>query len=205
MESGSTPPGGWLPPKPPGDEPQVMPKPEAPVSYGGPVPPGGWQHEQPSRSDAWAGKPLAGWWSRVGAAVLDWLILLIPVAVLVGVGLALALDGTGAAEVIGWILAGVAYIAALAFYAPLLMMRSGAHNGQTWGRQIMAIRVVRDNGNEMGFGYAFVREAIVKWLLFQVVGGTFFIPTLLDWLWPLWDGENRALHDFVCSSHVVKA
>ena len=60
-------------PRPPGDEPEVMPKPEAPVGYGGPVPPGGWQHEQPSKSDAWGGRPLAGWWSRVGAAVIDWL------------------------------------------------------------------------------------------------------------------------------------
>jgi uncharacterized RDD family membrane protein YckC len=141
----------------------------------------------------------------VGAAVIDWLILLIPTAVLVGGGVALALDGSGAAEVIGWVVAGVAYLGALALYAPLLMMREGAHNGQTWGRQIMGIRVVRDNGTPIGFGFAFVREAIVKWLLFQVAGGTFFLPTVLDFLWPLWDGENRALHDFVCSTHVVKA
>jgi uncharacterized RDD family membrane protein YckC len=205
MESGAQPPGRWLPPQPPGDEPEVMPKPEAPVTYGGPVPPGGWQHEQPSTSDAWGGAPLAGWWSRVGAAVLDGLILFVPVALLAGGGIALALDGSGAAEVIGWIVAGVAYVAALTLYSPVLMRRAGAHNGQTWGRQIVGIRVVRDNREPLGFWFAFLREVVVKWFLFGTVGGTFFLPTILDWLWPLWDGENRALHDFICSTHVVKA
>ena len=27
--------------------------------------------------------------------------------------------------------------------------------------------------------------------------------TLIDYLWPLWDGENRCLHDMVVSTHVV--
>jgi uncharacterized RDD family membrane protein YckC len=206
MESGSTP-GGWLPPRPPGDDPpEVMPRPEAPPSYGGPVPPGGWQHEQPATSDAWRGTPLASWWSRVGATVLDGLILLVPVGVLAGGGIALAVNGTGAVEIIGWVVAGIAYLAALTLYAPLLMARRGDRNGQTWGRQIMGIRVVRDNGEQLGFGFSFVREVVVKQILFGFIGGFFFsLPTLLDYLWPLWDRENRALHDFIVSTHVVHA
>jgi uncharacterized RDD family membrane protein YckC len=205
MESGTPPPGHWLPPKPPGAEPEVMPRPEAPPAYGGPVPPGGWQQEPPAKSGAWAGRPLAGWWSRVGATVLDSLIVFIPVAVVGGGAVVLAVSGGDAAAAIGWIVAGLVYVAALGLYAPLLMARGGAHNGQTWGRQIVGIRVVRDNGEEFGFGTAFVREVVVKWLLFGVVGSFFFIPPILDWLWPLWDGENRALHDFIVSTHVVKA
>ena len=66
--------------------------------------------------------------------------------------------------------------------------------------------MVRDTGAEVDFGYAFVREVVVKWLLFGVVGGFFLsIPTLLDWLWPLWEDENRALHDLIVKSHVVRA
>jgi uncharacterized RDD family membrane protein YckC len=107
--------------------------------------------------------------------------------------------------VIGWIVAGLIYVAAVALYAPLLMARGGEHNGQTWGRQIVGIRVVRDNGEQLSLGTAFVRETLVKWLLFGTIGGFFFLPTLLDWLWPLWDGENRALHDFIVSTHVVRA
>ena len=28
---------------------------------------------------------------------------------------------------------------------------------------------------------------------------------LIDWLWPLWDDENRALHDFIVNTRTVKA
>jgi uncharacterized RDD family membrane protein YckC len=205
MESEAPPPGRWLPPQPPDAEPDVMPRPEAPPAYGGPVPPGGWQHEPPTPSDAWAGRPLAGWWSRVGATVLDILIIFVPVVAIGGGALAVAANGAGAVEVIAWIVAGLVYLAGLTLYAPLLMARGGERNGQTWGRQIVGIRVVRDNGKQFGFGMAFVRETVVKWLLFGTVGGFFLLPTVLDWLWPLWDGENRALHDFIVSTHVVSA
>ena len=47
---------------------------------------------------------------------------------------------------------------------------------------------------------------MIKYLLFGVVGGFFLaIPTLLDYLWPLWDEQNRALHDMLASSRVVQA
>ena len=32
-----------------------------------------------------------------------------------------------------------------------------------------------------------------------------FIPWFLDFFWPLWDDENRALHDMIVSTHVVQA
>jgi uncharacterized RDD family membrane protein YckC len=31
------------------------------------------------------------------------------------------------------------------------------------------------------------------------------IPYLLNYLWPLWDDQNRALHDMIVSTHVVQA
>ncbi len=174
------------------------------MPYGGPVPPGGWQQSPaPAGSEAWEGRPLASWWSRVGAALLDWLIMFVPLAILITVLVVVAVDGSGAVAIVGWSLAVAAYLAVVGLYAPLLMARGGSVNGQTWGRQIVGIRVIRDKGGEMDFGYAFLREVVVKWLLFGVIGGTFLIPTLLDWLWPLWDGENRALHDMLVSSHVV--
>ena len=183
----------------------MAPRPEVPAPYGGPVPPGGWQQQPPVRSSGWEGRPLASWWSRVGATLLDGLIMFVPLAIIVGILVAVAVDGGGAGAIVAWSLVVVVYLAAIGLYAPLLMARGGAANGQTWGKQIVGIRVVRDKGGEVNFGYAFLREAVVKWLLFGVIGGSFFIPTLLDWLWPLWDDENRALHDMLVSSHVVRA
>ena len=45
----------------------------------------------------------------------------------------------------------------------------------------------------------------MRWLLIGFIGGLFFIPPLLDLLWPIWDESNRALHDMVVNSHVVRA
>jgi len=38
-----------------------------------------------------------------------------------------------------------------------------------------------------------------------LIGGLFFFPPFLDLLWPIWDEENRTLHDMVVSTHVVYA
>jgi uncharacterized RDD family membrane protein YckC len=153
----------------------------------------------------WAGAPLAGWGSRVGATLLDGLILLLPIALLIVLAIVVA-QGSDAGAVAVIVIGVLAYLFAVMFYASLLMQREGQNNGQTWGKQIVGIRVVRDNGEAFTFGSAFVREFLVKNLLFGFVGGFFFsIPTLLDWLWPLWDGENRCLHDMVVSTHVLRA
>ena len=203
MEGDSTTPQPWLPPRAPDTDPGVAPRPETPVPYGGPVPPGGWQQPLPM-PDTWAGSRLAGWWSRVGAALLDGLILLVPMAVIIGVIVAVAVSDDLTGIVVG-LVGTVAYVVVLSAYAPLLMARAGDHNGQTLGKQIVGIRVVHDTGARVEFGYAFVREIVVKWLVFGTIGGFFFIPTVLDWLWPLWDDENRALHDMLVSSHVVES
>jgi uncharacterized RDD family membrane protein YckC len=181
----------------------MPPAPEAP-GYGGPVPPGGW--EQPlAASPAWAGSPLASWGSRVGATLLDTLILFVPVAMLIALVVLVALGSDVAGVAVG-ILSFFLYLAAILLYAPLLNARGGEHNGQTWGKQIVGIRVVRDNGAPVEFGFAFLREFVVKGLLFWTVGSFFlYIPTLLNYLWPLWDDQNRALHDMVVSTHVVQS
>jgi uncharacterized RDD family membrane protein YckC len=57
----------------------------------------------------------------------------------------------------------------------------------------------------MTFWFAMLREVIVKSLLVGVVSSfTFGLAWLLDVLWPLWDEENRALHDFVVNTRVIK-
>ena len=167
------------------------------------TPPGGWQ--QPiGASGGWEGRPLASWGSRVGATLLDWLILFIPVGILIVLVVFVALNSTGGGIVTG-ILSGLVYLVAVLFYAPVLMAREGEHNGQTLGKQIVGIRVVRDSGEQVDLWFAFMREFVVKGLLFGFVGSFFFsIPTLLDYLWPLWDDENRCLHDMVVSTHVLR-
>jgi uncharacterized RDD family membrane protein YckC len=149
------------------------------------------------------GVELATWWSRVGALLLDGLIAYFPWVVL---SVPLFIVNTTGANIAGGIILGAGLLYAYVFYASMFMARGGERNGQTLGKQIVGIRVVRDEGNPYNFGNAFVREFLVRQLLFGVIGGLFFgLAQLLDYLWPLWDETNRALHDMIVSSHVVRA
>jgi uncharacterized RDD family membrane protein YckC len=85
-----------------------------------------------------------------------------------------------------------------------LMGREGERNGMTLGKQVCNIRVIKEDGTQMTTGFAVLRELVVKGLLIGFVGGFFFaIPTLINYLWPLWDDKNQALHDKVASTYVV--
>ena len=204
---GSPTPGPQAPsapgPEGPGGLPKAPPAPEAPA-YGGPVPPGGWDQPIGQAPHVFAGAELSGWWRRVGAQVIDSLILTIP-AVLIVILVVVVAAGSDVGAVVTGIVSTLAYVVAAILYAPVLMKRPGAHNGQTWGKQALEIRVIHDTGEEVTFGYAFLREVVVKYLLFGVVGSFFFsIPTIINYLWPLWDDQNRCLHDMIVKSHVVR-
>jgi uncharacterized RDD family membrane protein YckC len=185
------------PPAPPAPGPEAPPGPGGQPSYGGPVPPGGW--EQPvGEQPRWAGAELSGWWRRVGAYILDAIFT----AILTWVGYGLVLAGSTG---VGVTLIVIGVVVAF-FYFPLTMMREGEYNGQSFGKQLLGIRVARDTGEQVTFGWALLRQFVVIYLLFQVVGGFLAgIPWIIDVLWPLWDRENRALHDMIVSSHVLRA
>ena len=177
------------------------------------MPPGGWQRPVASSTSGPPRAPLATWGSRLGAYVIDLLVLLVPGGILfvLIVGGAVGLTGTdddvSVLAVVGasilWVLLwGV--IALL--YAPLLMKRAGERNGQTWGKQLVGIRAVRDSGEPWTFGSAALREVVLKGLAVGIASSIIpFIPWFLNFFWPLWDDQNRALHDMAASSHVVKA
>ena len=149
---------------------------------------------------------LAGWWSRVGAYLIDGLIVgvgaLILFLPLVAAGLTVDSDA-------GWATlaaAGIVWLVCLAIaallYAPAMMART---NGRTLGRMATNIRVVRASGQPITFGFAVLREVIIKWFLFGIAGAiTGGIAQLLDVLWPLWDEQNRCLHDFIVDTRVVR-
>jgi uncharacterized RDD family membrane protein YckC len=172
-----------------------------PPGAGGPVPAFG--------GPVAAGRPvLAGWWRRVGAALIDGFIVSIGAAILFvaitapfSIGF-FANDTVGVVAVIGGALIAVLCVAVVSLlYAPALMART---DGRTLGRSALGIRVIRADGQRMTFALAFVREVLIKALLVGVISSlTFGIAYFVDVLWPLWDEENRALHDFVVNTRVV--
>jgi len=178
------------------------------------VPPGGgWQQPIAQQGAGWVGRPLASWGSRVAAWFVDGLIIGIPATVIFLVLAAGALGLTGDdSDPSFWALIGGAILSTLIFaviaivYAPVTMARQGPRNGQTWGKQAVGIRVIRDDGRPMDFWAAVLREVVVKGLAVGIASTIVpFVAWFLDYFWPLWDDENRALHDMAVSTHVVEA
>lgn len=98
-------------------------------------------------------------------------------------------------------------VAAIAIYFPIAMKLT---DGQTAGKAIMKIRVVCTDNRPMRLYRAGWREVVIK----TVILGTLFpLATIfglfgilivgLDSLWPLWDRENRALHDMLARTRVI--
>jgi uncharacterized RDD family membrane protein YckC len=152
---------------------------------------------------------LAGWWSRVGAQLIDFVIvgfggILLAIAIMAPAGILwFADEDVGVVAVVVGLLLAVLCVSLVALlYAPALMART---NGKTLGRMATGIRVVRANGEPMSFGFAMLREVAVKALLFGTAGSiTGGLANLADVLWPLWDEENRALHDFIVDTRSVR-
>jgi len=151
---------------------------------------------------------LSGWWRRAGAQIIDGvivgaggLLLMIAIAAPFSLGF-FASDDVGIVSIlVGLLLAVIGVTIVALLYAPALMART---NGKTLGRMATGIRVVRTNGKPIDFGFAMLREVAVKALLFGIAGSlTAGLANLVDYLWPLWDEENRALHDFVVSTRTI--
>ncbi len=138
------------------------------------------------------GVDLAGYGSRVGATILDGLLVGVVAVLLMAV---VAVSG----DDLNYVVVGVALLASLV-YAPVLMCRSGAHNGQTFGKQALGIRVVREDARPIAASTALMREFVGKGLLGLV---PFF--TFVDFLLPLGDPRRQAIHDKLASTFVVGA
>lgn len=127
---------------------------------------------------------LSGWWRRVGATLIDSLILLVPII------------GVAAVEPSNALILAVVVVFGI-LYAPLLMARGGANNGQTLGKQLAGIRVVHESGHPMDFGKGIIRDFVGKTVL-----GLVPLYGIVDSLWPLGDGRNQAIHDKIGSTTV---
>lgn len=77
--------------------------------------------------------------------------------------------------------------------------------GQTPGKQLMRVRVIKADGQPSGWGYMFLREFVIKGLvgdfLMSVTSG---ISLVADYLWPLWDKDKQTLHDKIMRTLVVR-
>jgi uncharacterized RDD family membrane protein YckC len=121
--------------------------------------------------------PRAGFWSRVGAYLLDGILLSV-------INTVLLLGLKGAGYVLGVII-GIAYFVYL----------EGGPSGQTLGKRALGFRVVSfDTGGPIGYPRAFIRY------LGRIVDA---LVVFIGFLWMLWDREKQCWHDKMANDVVV--
>ncbi|WP_067804176.1 RDD family protein, partial [Actinomadura formosensis] len=185
---------GQQPPAQPGygqQQPGYGQQPPAQPGYGAPAQPG---YQEVHHHHYGATGQLAEWGSRAGGAVIDGLIIGVPLFVLYLVGTLLASAGDAAA-VIGVLLILLAYVAA--FGVSLWMCYQEGTTGQTIGKRQMGIRLVSaQTGQPIGFGMAFVRRL-------AHIADSFLC--YIGYLWPLWDERKQTFADKICNTIVVRS
>ena len=79
----------------------------------------------------------------------------------------------------------------LAYYWLMIGLR-----GQTLGKMICSIKVVKTDGKPVGLGYAALREIIGKWVSAIVL--------MIGFIMIAFDPQKQGLHDKIASTHVLK-
>jgi uncharacterized RDD family membrane protein YckC len=152
---------------------------------------------------------LAGFWQRVGATIIDGLILGVPGAIVGGIFFALSpteqrpcsingrralCEGPTDAAIAVILLASVVIgvLSVILYYGQL-----EGKTGQTVGKRALGIKTVRTlTGEPPGVGRA--------------IGRTFAhylsaLPCYLGYLWMLWDRDKQTWHDKISDTVVIKA
>ncbi|MEU1483655.1 RDD family protein [Streptomyces sp. NPDC005752] len=135
--------------------------------------------------------PLAHWGQRVGAYLLDMLIIAGPMYALGFIDLA-ASDDPANAQPGPFFMIGLIYALGMAIYQLYLEGKTG----QSIGKKVLGISVHREaDGWTLGFGMALVRK------LAHFLDS---VACYIGWLWPLWDEKKQTFADKVCSTVVIK-
>jgi uncharacterized RDD family membrane protein YckC len=126
------------------------------------------------------GRDYASWGSRLGAYLIDTLVILavnLVLRAIFGENLAIAL---------------LSIVGAMLYFALLEREEGG---GQTLGKKAVGIRVAYDGAGTVSTG-----RAIGRYFARYVSA----LPCLLGYFWPIWDAKSQAFHDKLATTIVVK-
>jgi uncharacterized RDD family membrane protein YckC len=151
----------------------------------------------PAVAAAWAtaALPKAGFWVRAMAAVVD--------AALVGLiegALAALLTRAGGIEPDFGSAEGLSMMLVLGLFGTVVGIAYRVaflgHGGQTPGKMLAQVKVVRTDGSELGYGRAALREVVGKFLSKLILG--------VGYLMVAFDRQKQGLHDKIADTYVIK-
>jgi len=166
---------------------------------------------QPPQSDVSNPPPLpgetselAGRWERLGAAIVDGLLLLVIMAPLMyfggyfGAAMEAAQRGQqlGIGQILLWTLIGFVVFVAVQAY-PLNL------NGQTWGKKLLDIKIVDLAGSKPALATLFVKRYLPIQVIsaIPIIGPLFGLVNVLF----IFRADKRCIHDLIAGTRVVSA
>ena len=146
------------------------------------------------------GAPLVGFWIRLGASIIDSILLSVPSNVLYGLadvgrgGFTVSSDLSvlGATSGAFWLIWFLNIAIGFAYYGYL-----EGTSGQTLGKRICGITVVDGDSLQPGIGVLRGMGRHLASFLSQLI-------CLLGYLWMLWDPQKQTWHDKMARTKVVK-
>jgi uncharacterized RDD family membrane protein YckC len=139
---------------------------------------------------------LAGVGVRLGAYIIDtiivWMVVLVPLVIAIG----LSFDRSGGSGVgIAWLTFFVCTIV-VAWFNILYLLR----NGQTIAKKWLGIKIVRADGSPASFSRIFWLRGVVNSLITGAFGLYFFVDSLL-----IFGDARQCVHDKIADTIVVVA
>ena len=139
---------------------------------------------------------LASWGRRLAALLVDVIVLVVAISV------ALLAAGMPADELRDRVENGETLLVIVLFLIPEAIYYTWmvGSRSQTVGKMALGIKIV-DAESRAPIGYL---RAFRRWLSTAAMRALFWIPAIVDHLWPLRDRRNQALHDKFARSVVVR-
>ena len=76
-------------------------------------------------------------------------------------------------------------------------------HGQTPGKQLLGIRVMRADGTRSDWGWTFLREFVIKLVAVGILDSVVGVVGIIDLVWAFWDKDRQTLHDKIMKTVVV--
>lgn len=136
-----------------------------------------------------------GFWIRVGARLIDgiflWIVQAFVALLMFGTFKALFSPGVTRSASIGLVVGFQFFSFAAAIVYEVLFLR---YRGATLGKMALGLKVIRSNGNPLGWGIS-----LGRYFMYIVSG----LILLIGYIMAGFDSEKRTLHDRVCDTRVI--
>lgn len=140
--------------------------------------------------------PKAGFWIRVVSSIIDFIVVTVVQMILVFfLGMAGGIMGGELSDeghfMMGMTTGLFGMILTWAYYVFFT-----GYCGQTPGKMALRIKVIRTDGSGLGYGTAFLREVIGKFIS--------WILLCIGYLMVAFDAQKQGLHDKIAGTYVIK-